>query len=106
MKKTLATLAVATAMSFGFLRAADDYVVYEGKEGAGKDKAQATTQKTAPKGTMVLLCPKQSTGGTKVNVQCAQGEKCCYHPLFDNGSCVPQSEGCLGIVNPLPLVQR
>ena len=76
------------------------------KEGAGKDKAQATTQKTAPKGTMVLLCPKQSTGGTKVNVQCAQGEKCCYHPLFDNGSCVPQSEGCLGIVNPLPLVQR
>ena len=31
LKKTLATLAVLTALSFGFLRAADDYVVYEGK---------------------------------------------------------------------------
>ena len=75
------------------------------KAAPAKDST-AKAAKAAPKGTMVLLCPKQSTGGAKVNVQCATGEKCCYHPLFDNGSCVPQAEGCLGVVNPLPLVQR
>ena len=80
---------------------------------AGQDKAAPkAAAKTAPKAaapkaaTMVLLCPQQKAGGDKVNVRCAPGEKCCYHPLFDNGSCVPQADGCLGIVNPLPLVPR
>ena len=68
-------------------------------QGASKDKAPT-------KANIVLLCPKQLPGGDKVNVRCGQGEKCCYHPLFDNGSCVPQSDGCLGIVNPLPPVSR
>ncbi len=61
--------------------------------------------KAAPKSGMVLLCPQQK-GGEKVNVRCAAGEKCCYHPLFDNGSCVPQADSCMGIVNPLPPISR
>ena len=69
------------------------------KDAPGKGKAPA-------KSTMVLLCPKQNAGGEKVNVRCGAGEKCCYHPLFDNGSCVPEADGCMGIVNPLPRVPR
>lgn len=71
-------------------------------QGAAAEKAQP---KAAPKSEMVLLCPQQSSKG-KVNVQCSQGQKCCYHPLFDNGSCVPQAEACLGVVNPLPVFKR
>lgn len=73
----------------------------------GSADAQGTAkEKSTPKGKMVLLCPQQSAGGGKVNVDCAQGEKCCYQPLFDTGACIPQAQGCLGVVNPLPLVQR
>ena len=72
-------------------------------QGAAKDAAAKDKQ---PASTMVRLCPKQQPGGDKVNVRCAPGEKCCYHPLFDNGSCVPQAEACLGVVNPLPAVPR
>ena len=61
--------------------------------------------KAAPKSSVVLLCPQQK-GGDKVNVRCGAGEKCCYHPLFDNGSCVPQGDSCMGIVNPLPPISR
>ena len=72
-------------------------------QGAGP---AGTKDKAAPKSTMAVLCPKQSAGGEKVNVRCGQGEKCCYHPLFDNGSCGPQADACLGVVNPLPPVPR
>jgi hypothetical protein len=80
------------------------------KEPAAKPAAAAAkpaAAKQAPKAASksVLLCPQQK-GGDKVNVTCNDGEKCCYHPLFDNGSCVPQAEGCMGIINPLPRVQR
>ena len=67
-------------------------------QGAAKEKAPDKSSK----GQMVLMCPQQSGGG-KVNVQCGTGEKCCYHPLFDNGSCMPQAQACLGVVNPLPM---
>ena len=74
-------------------------VIGANAQGTPKDKA-------APKSRTVLLCPQQKSGGQKVNVTCGQGEKCCYHPLFDNGNCVPQGDACMGIVNPLPPVQR
>ena len=75
-------------------------------QGAAKDKAPKAAAKAPAKSKMVLLCPQQKAGGDKVNVACADGEKCCYNPLFDNGSCVPEAQGCMGVINPLPRVAR